>query len=237
MRTVAQQNSRIVNRPGRPSRAVDRFEHRLLDLQPEPVSHESAEAEAAPPSSEEVLAQAQAEAEALRAAAREEVEAWRQQAYEEGVRQGAEAGREAYLESVARSADALHAAADELVRVRERFLEELEPQVLGLVRDIAERVVHRELRQDPGLLQQTVRRALEAVADEPSVVVRLHPVDAQAIREQRVTLLEEFSGFSRLEVVADESVPEGGCLAETPQFTADARVDTLLRNVLAALEP
>ena len=174
---------------------------------------------------EQILAEARAEAERLV-----------QEAYAEGKRRGEEAGAQAFRESVAEAAEALKGAAAAMESAREAFLESLAPEFGNLIRNITARVLDREVRTDPELIQRTARRALAALTDREQVKLRVNPADAAALREQQVTLLEEFDGVKHIEVLADETVGPGGCLAESELMASDARLDSLLETVLAALD-
>jgi len=98
---------------------------------------------------EAILRQARAEAEELAA-----------EAYAAGHRRGVEAGKAEYLERVGRSAEALQSAAVELVRMREAFLESLEPQVVELALLIAGRILQAELADHQEVVRRSIRRRL-----------------------------------------------------------------------------
>lgn len=167
----------------------------------------------------------------LRAEAQEQVEA----AFREGHRRGHEAGRQEFLTSTAQAAAALEAAAAAMTQAREAFLSALEPQVLELVTLLCRKVLARELTTDIELVQRTVRRALEQIADQQKLLLRLNPEDLEAIRAHRVTLLEEFPAIEELELQPDPAVTAGGCIAESRTLQVDARLEVLLENVLEAL--
>ena len=64
------------------------------------------------------------------------------------------------------------------------------------------------------------------------VIVRAvsHPNDANTMREQRITLLEEFDGAEAIEIEIDETVTPGGCIVESELMQVDARLETLLAD-------
>ena len=57
----------------------------------------------------------------------------------------------------------------------------------------------------------------------------------EAVKAHEVGLLDSFPGIARLDVLADETVEPGGCIARTDTTDVDARVDTLLAQVLDSL--
>lgn len=153
----------------------------------------------------------------------------------EGHQQGVEVGKAEYLASVGESAEALKAAADELVRMREVFLESLEPQVVELAILIAERVLQRELATDKGAIARTVRRALEHVTDTAGVTVSVNPKDLDALRAEKIHLLETFEGIRQLTVRGDASISPGGCTVDTESVHIDARVESQLARIIDVL--
>jgi len=173
--------------------------------------------------------------EALLGEMRAEAESRIQEAYTEAYQRGLLAGEEAFKESVGQAAQLLENAAKELTEARTAFLDSLEPQVVELATLIAEKVLAREPRTDPVLVVNTARRALTEIVDRQSIRLRVHPADYETLRNHQVTLLEEFAGIQTLIVEPDETIGTGGCVAESQLMQADARLDTLLSNVLEAL--
>ena len=173
---------------------------------------------------EEVLAEARAEAERKV-----------QEAYQLGLEKGEAAGRAEFQESIAASAESLHAAAEAMRAAREEFLDSLEPDVVALSKLVAERVLDREVRTDPELIIATVRRALAKIIDRQRLIIHVHPKDHAALKAHEVALLEEFEGIEVLRIEPDESVTPGGCVVVSEMNQLDARMDTLLENVLQAL--
>ncbi len=166
------------------------------------------------------------------AEAREEAARKVEEAYQEGYNRGVAAGREAFKESVAHAAEMLESAANAMRQAREDFLQSLEPQVVELATLIAERVIEREARTDPELVHATAARALARIADRQRLRLRVHPGDLEALQTHQVTLLEEFSGIETLDIEGDDEVTPGGCVAESELMQVDARLSTLLNNVL-----
>jgi len=173
---------------------------------------------------QEILAEARAEAERLV-----------QQAYKEGLARGTEAGREAFDATLAQCAQALSAAGDALQESHVAFLENLEPQVLSLVKEIVTRVIDVELRINPDVLRRSAERALALLADEHKVTLSLNPGDLEAIQAHKVELLDAFPRIESLTLQADPSVAPGGCVASTPATDVDAQIETRLAQVLDSL--
>ncbi len=167
--------------------------------------------------------------------ARREAEQKVREAYAEGLRRGTEAGQAAFAEAVGKSAAALEQAAKTLIEARERFLESLEPEVVGLAAAIAERILRREPAVDPERVRRTVREALTHLERREQITLRLNPADLAALEEQNVKLLEDFDAVEHLDVVADDTVAPGGCVAESEHLEVDAQIKTQFDKIINGL--
>lgn len=211
--------SRIIKTADSATRAVEAYERDLLDVsialsEEEEISIDPAVA----------MAEARVEAE-------EKV----QEAYAEGLRRGEEAGRERFNESLAECEAALQSAGRALVEARTEFLESLEPQVITVVEAIVRRVLRREAATDPELVKTMAREAIMCLAGQERLIVRVNPQDLQALRDHRVTLLSEIEGVDRFEIVGDESVSPGGCVAESDRSLIDGRIETQIKEIFDRL--
>ncbi len=173
--------------------------------------------------------------EMILAEARAEAEQKVREAYAEGLRRGREAGEKAFAEAVAESAEALRVAAGAMRTARDRFIDTLEPEVVELAFAIAQSIVQRECLFDRDLVRRTARRALETLADRESMVVRVNPTDLEAMRNEKIRILDEFEDVQQITVVADSAVAPGGCVAESSLMEADARIQSQLEAVLQLL--
>jgi len=158
-----------------------------------------------------------------------------QLAYEEGMRRGEEAGRQAFDDSVGQCTDALKSAADALIQAREQFLSAIEPQVLELVRVIVKRILHREAATDGELIYRTVRAALQNLIERERIVLHVHPDDLESLNRHQIKLLDEFKGIEHLDIKPDETVARGGCAVETDLISVDARLDEQLERIFETM--
>jgi flagellar biosynthesis/type III secretory pathway protein FliH len=111
----------------------------------------------------------------------------------------------------------------------------LEQQVVRLALAIAEKVVERELKEDPSLVVDVVRSAINEVQDATSVHVRVHPND-YALVEPHWQAMGRNSLGEPIALVADERVEQGGCLIETAIGHVDGQISTRLSQVTGLFE-
>lgn len=196
---------------------VSNFEHSTLDvfaMQEIAAGHDPVEA----------FAQAQAESEARA-----------KLAYDEGLRKGLADGEQQFRESVGQTAQVLRDAADKIEQAHRDFLDEVEPQLIRLATSIASKIIDREARTSDDVIKRTVRAALEKTIGEEQITLRVNPRELGALRTYRSELLGEFENLKRIELVADDSIDPGGCIAQTDSLRVDGRLDAQLEKILNEL--
>lgn len=167
--------------------------------------------------------------------ARKDAERMIEEARAKGYEQGLRSGEEAFSQAVSGAAQCLESAAAEIRRAREDFLDSLQNEVLDLAILIAERVLQREVRLDHHLVLNTTRRALAQLVDRQQVRIMVNPLDHEALRAHKITLLEDFEAIGQIEISPSDDVTPGGCIVETHRDYIDATIGSLLAKVLETL--
>lgn len=169
-----------------------------------------------------VLEQFKADAEKAR-------ELGRQRGLQEGRLSGAEEARKSFegeLERIRSIADNLHQAVETQIHGMEDIAVSIAFE--AMCRVLGETAVTRE-----GILA-LVRKAASHAVNTEKVVARLHPGDLAALRETG-GLDETLSSGVNVSWAADESVVLGGCIVETDSGELDARLETQMERLRAAL--
>lgn len=169
------------------------------------------------------------------AEARVEAERKVTEAYTEGMRRGTAAGQKRFDESVAEAEQLLKVASEAMQAERIAFMESMETQVIALAYSIAEHILRREASVSRELVETTARTALERLVDQEQVTLRVNPDDLKVLQEKQVTLLEDFQGLKQLEVIPDEDVAPGGCVAVTARLVVDAQLQSQLDRICSQL--
>lgn len=181
------------------------------------------------------LEQVRAEADSLRQAAENEVERLKQQAHEQGLKEGrAVAVRLAQAEADARvkaSLPALTAAVQAVQQAQHRWKADWEREAIRLAIAIASRVVRREIAKQPDAALPLVREALTAAVSGDAATMHLHPEDHTALGAAFPALEREFAAFTKIEFVADESIERGGCRLKTHQGIVDLTASAQLARI------
>lgn len=194
----------------------------------------------------EAAAQAEAERAQAEAAALEptappiDLEAERQQAYDEGFEQGRLLGvqetTEALQQPLQRQLEEHSQRLQGLLQQAQHDLNQLQDtlatQVLELACDVARQVVRRELAQPLNSLHSVVQEALALlVPDGQPATLKLHPNDLALFTP---TLGEELQQRG-IKLVPDAGLTPGGCTLEAAQGTVDATVEKRWARAVANL--
>jgi len=113
---------------------------------------------------------------------------------------------------------------------RARRIREAEPAICALALEIAQALVGRAVREDPGIARDLCREAVERAAGARRITVRVAPADRAALEGLA------WPAGAPVEVVADGTIAAGGCLVETDLGAVDARIETRTESLRTALE-
>lgn len=151
---------------------------------------------------------------------------------ERGLAEGICTAEQAYREKLSRL-DAMMVAAQE---ERTDFFDRIEPELVRLSVSIAEKIIGQELAVRPDVVVDIVRAAMRRLRDREQLRVSVNPTDVEQVRAARDDLISAVDGVRKLEITEDRRVSSGGCVIESQNGTLDARIDTQLDEITAALE-
>jgi flagellar biosynthesis/type III secretory pathway protein FliH len=173
---------------------------------------------------------ARAEAERIAQAAREErerlVRGGADEGRAKGFAQGLEEGRQAGMtegraaglaerqSDLARLEAGLTNLLDTLAAERQAMADEARAGLLKLAVAIGERIARRTIAVDPAACRDAVAEAMALVMRPSRVRVLVNPLDAALVREALPGLASRFAAVEHAELVEDDTVERGGCVAE-----------------------
>lgn len=130
---------------------------------------------------------------------------------------------------------ALRSVVAEISAARGEWLTHWRHSAIGLAIAIAEKIVRRELRDDPTISEQWLTEALELAAGASDITVRLAPSDLEHLRSHAERLAASMAGIGEAKFVADPSVDAGGCRVETRHGSIDQQLTTQLDRLFEEL--
>lgn len=169
-------------------------------------------------------------------AAKAEAERIRAQAREEGY---AEGHAQAQAEAQARLTPALAALEQAVAGVealRDEIAAGIERDAIELALQLAEKIVAGALAVESERVVDVVRGALRRLSDRRHVTILVNPDDLETIRQATGRLAGELGGIEHCEVQAERRISAGGAMVRTEEGQIDARVQTQLMRARELVE-
>jgi len=188
----------------------------------------------------DLLEKAREEARAIITAAREEAELMqiqaqqaadevKQQAFQDGYRQGLE---QANLEMADLKSQAQYLV-EEARAEKLKTIKECEGDILRLAMAIARKVVTAELRINPDAILSVIQESIALLDNPDNVTVHVNPAELNhVLKEIGSTLYSDANQEDiKVKVIPDNSITAGGCTVESEVGMIDARLETRLDNM------
>ena len=159
-----------------------------------------------------------------------DIDQWRREAEEEGYQEG------------------LRRAAEETATLQRRLLElldffehplrqlneEIEHQLTQVAVTLAQQLVRRELKVEPGEIIGLIRDSVQLLpGNARNVSILLHPDDAELVRN--ALALDEHNDEHSWKLVEDPMITRGGCEIQAPPSAINATLENRLSALAAAV--
>lgn len=161
--------------------------------------------------------------------AQEESENIKKSAFEEGYRAG--------LEKANTDLEVFRNNLAQFMGAQKDVFEYIAPDILEISVDIAKKIIKKEVEQDPQVLMNTIVDVLKTLSkNEPKIIIKVKPQAVQFIKDTIPNITYQYGIDSKINIVADPSIEEGGCVFQTNNGIVDASIDTQLEIIKKALE-
>ncbi len=161
-----------------------------------------------------------------------QLEQIRQQAYQEGLTAGREAGYAAGMQQAQIETEKLHALMQSLQDALTQFDEQLARSLLDLSLEIAKKMVAETLKVRPEIVLTIVNTALGSLPHfNQNAHLILNPEDAELVRMQ----MGEQLAHAGWKIFADPRIEAGGCRVETAHSNVDATNPMRWQNIVESL--
>jgi flagellar assembly protein FliH len=191
---------------------------------------------------EQVLAEAQTEAAALKKQAHAAALAeGRKEGLAKGLEEGREQGREQALaeqrEQLAGLVAALSASCADLDASRVALEAEARQAVVRLALAIAGRVTKRQGALDPAVALANVEEALKLVVHSADVRIAVHPSHKSVLADVLPRITAQWPNLKHVELIADGTLLPGGCRVYTGGGMIDGDLELQLERIARELVP
>ena len=161
--------------------------------------------------------------------AQDEAENIKKSAFEEGYRQG--------LEQANSDIENFRLAIKEFLGAPKEVFEYISPDILEISVDIAKRIIKKEVQSDPQIIINTIVDVLKTASkNEPKVNIRVSPKVVTFVKDVLPNTMYENGIDTKVNIISDPSIEEGGCVFQTNNGIVDASIDTQIEIIKKALE-
>lgn len=168
---------------------------------------------------EKIVKEAEVYAHTMRREAGEAFEAEKQRGYEQGVLEGRQEHAEQIMDTVLKAIE---------------YVEGLEKGVSALVGEALRKILGSLPPEE--LMAGVVRQALALVRGQKQVVLRVSPLDEEAVKARLNDILREYSAIAFVDVQSDGRLDRGACTLQSEMGIIDAGVETQIRAIVNTLE-
>ena len=161
--------------------------------------------------------------------AREEAESIRDTAQKEGYQAG--------LEQAQTDINEMKEALSQFVNAKQEVFDTIAPQLLELSVDIAKKIINKEIEQSPQVLFNTIVDVLKnsLSKEETKVTLRVNPAEVHEVKQAIPELIDLAGIDTKVVVLSDDEVTEGGCQVTTTNGIVDATLESRIGVVTQAL--
>jgi flagellar assembly protein FliH len=169
----------------------------------------------------------------------EEVRVQVQQSYEKGFKDGQEVTRDLFSDEFLRQQQWVKKFDTLSNKLRASYTDELkklEELIISLGMMTAKHILEAEITKNSDLVINQVKKAIYEAEKDTIFKIMLHPANIEILENVKSDLLNSGVSHSRIEIIADSSIGEGGCILDTSAGIIDAKIDTQLKVIKTKLE-
>lgn len=180
---------------------------------------------------DEIIANAKSEAEKIIQDARLEEQKIKNDAKQDGFKQGHDDGYSAGESEIERLVERLRKMVEALMLRREEILKETEQQIVELVILMTRKVVKIISETQKTAIMSNVLAALKKVKSRGNVILHVNLEDLKLASANADEFIKRVENIQGITVVEDSTVEKGGCVVETDFGAIDARISSQLSEL------
>ena len=196
---------------------------------------------------EEILAQAQAEADLLLEQARKQaeeivlnakasIEATKMEEFQKAKEEGLASGLKEGSDQCERLKKQLKEESLQLKKDYEDKMKELEPKVGGLLIQFVEKLTGYVLEEKKDIIEYLIGQALAEIENSHTYIIRVSKEDFPVVSVKKEEMLARIKEGSNIEIIEDCILSCGQCLIETDSRVFDCSLDTAKDSLISDLK-
>ena len=184
---------------------------------------------------EALMERAKKEAEVFIAAAAEDGDHIRAEAYEKGYAEGLDIGYREGLDKTVPVITGFKEAIESLVNVRSEFYAKSEQEMIELVMAIARAVIGEQVDTRPATVRHVIEKAIERLRSKEELLIKVNPMDIEEAERAMPDLRQSIEDLGKVSINEDTTIDRGGCIVESTVGMVDAKIATQLDAIRESL--
>lgn len=161
--------------------------------------------------------------------AREEAASIKEAAAKEGYEEG--------IKQAQNDIETLRNSLNVFLGAKQEVFEYIAPDLLEISVDIAQKIIKKELREDPTIILENITELLKGLSkEEARITLRVNPEQAAFAKQQIPEIIETAGSEAKVNILADENITYGGCMLTTTNGIIDATIETQISIISEALK-
>ncbi len=161
----------------------------------------------------------------------EKTEEARQKGYQEGFEAGYQDGNNKLNSEVAREVMLFNSFVENTFDIKRAIIKSAYSDITNLVLEIADKVCHRKLELDEGILFDITKSAISLLKDKEVVTVIVNPIMRDAFFALVDRLKGENSLIGSIKIVEDPSISPDGTIVESLSGRIDSRISSQIEEI------
>lgn len=153
------------------------------------------------------------------------------EAFMRGFSRGEKAGFDAAGSRIELLLEALSESVTRLDRLKKEIRHSSEIEIVELALAIARKIVCREVATRKEVIVDIAKEAMKKVEDQEEIKIKLNPADLEYLQQAGFNLSKFNSSIDNIQIQAEDTIEDGGCIIETGWGEIDARIDRQLQVV------
>jgi len=184
---------------------------------------------------ERIVKTAETQAEAIIARAETEAEQVRHKAWQEGLQSGYADGKQAAEKEAKEITASIKNVAQAAVELQNKLLLNAEQNLGKLGLAVDKKIITRTLTVKPDIINDIVAEVIDSASIQGNCYVRVHPADYKILQPHWDAVSHLQQPDTPWELISDSNISRGGCLIDIEGGIIDARLQTKLAQIDAAL--
>lgn len=161
--------------------------------------------------------------------AREEAASIKEAAAKEGYEEG--------IKQAQNDIETLKNSLNVFLGAKQEVFEYIAPDLLEISVDIAQKIIKKEILEDPTIILENITELLKGLSkEETRITLRVNPDQTAFVKQQIPEIIETSGSEAKVNVLADENITYGGCMLTTTNGIIDATIETQISIISEALK-